>query len=242
MIALMCREWSANLSNRLDFPILIFRFLMIVFLLFASLVMLIHSQPFDDGGLSALLKPTDCLAPCLIGIQPGITTAAEARDLLENQQLVASWIEPLSDSNQPPDDPSLALLRWRWSNQRPLMLTGTDASLLYDKKSGLVVTFGSMNTRIPLAILLIELGQPTVGYMSGGINDRDRPTFTYAAAYPDLHFDVVSYIQCPMTLHQLWEAPVTIQIANIIGENSRFTMYPTRLQPLLGAAASYFCE
>lgn len=227
---------------RPTFPTFILRLSIIVFLLLANLVILIHLQPFDDGGLRVLIQPTDCAAPCFIGIRPGITTAAEASDLLEKQHLVASWIEPLSLANQSTDDPSFGLLRWRWSDQRPNMLTGTDASLLYDKNSGLVVTFGGMSTQIPLATLLIELGQPTMGYMRVGLNDRDRPTFTYAAAYPDLHFDVVSYIQCPMTLRQLWEAPLTIQIANTIGENSRFTMYPTRLQPLLASAASFFCE
>lgn len=216
--------------------------MMTVFLLLGSLVILIHSQPFDDGGLSALITPMDCTAPCFLGIRPGITTAAEARDLLEKRGLVSSWIEPLSPATQSTDDPNFGLLRWRWSNQRPEMLTGTDASLLYDKSTGLVVTFGGMNTRIPLATLLLELGKPAMGYMSGGINDRDRPTFTYAAAYPDLHFDVVSYIQCPMTLRKLWESPITIQLANTIGENSRFTTYPSRLQPLLAAASSYFCE
>ncbi len=215
---------------------------MSVFLLFAGLVILIHAQPFDDGGLRTLIMPIDCSAPCFIGIQPGVTTVVEARDLLEKQHLIASWIEPLSLADQSSDDPNFGLLRWRWSDQRPAVLTGMDASLLYDKNSGLVVTFGGMSTRTSLATLLIELGQPTMGYMSGGINDRDRPTFTYGAAYPELHFDVVSYIQCPMTLRQLWEAPITIQIANAIGENSRFTMYPTRLQPLLASAASFFCE
>lgn len=66
------------------FPRFIIGLAIILLLLLAIVVSLIRSQPFDDQGLEALLFADGCPAVCLVGIQAGKTTAAQARDLLEN--------------------------------------------------------------------------------------------------------------------------------------------------------------
>jgi len=220
---------------------LIIRPIILVWLLLASITLLIRLQPFDDGGLRALFITDNCSSPCFLGIQPGITTALEARDLLEKRGLINQWIEPLQPIDQQDEDVSFASLRWRWSINRPALLTSMEANLVYDRKTGLVMSIGSMGTRLSLGNLLVDLGQPSVGYMTLTINDRDRPTFTHVAGYPRWHFNLVSNIQCPMTVKQLWETPVTLEITDTSGENSRLISYPSRIQIIMDLAASGFC-
>ena len=53
-------------------------------------ILLIRAQPFDDRGMHRLLvPPQDCEKPCLLGIQPGITSVAQAQAILEGQANIA---------------------------------------------------------------------------------------------------------------------------------------------------------
>jgi len=238
VIVLRYPEWHANLMT---IPRVLIRLMIGLWLLLAAVVALIRLQPFDDGGLRALVMPTNCPTPCFMGIRPGLTSAAEAHDRLEKQGLVYQWLDPLLPIDQQAEDVSFAPLRWRWNGNRPTLLTGVDGSLIYDRKTGLVISLGSMATNLTWGNVLVDLGQPAVGFMSAGINDRDRPIFTHAAGYPHWHFDAVSTIQCPMTLQQLWDAPVTLEIGNAMDEDSRFRTYPHHIEGILEFAASGFC-
>lgn len=156
-------------------------------------------------------------------------------------EFVAQWIEPLQPLNQQTNGNDVGTLKWRWSINRPQLLTGTDASLTYDRKTGLVTSFGEMSTRLTLGNWFILLGQPSMGFMSGGYNDRDGSIFTHAAGYPQQGLNLMSTIQCPMSLRQLWDAPVILQLAPTADQSARFTMYPTSIRMILGFAASGFC-
>ncbi|MEP6986100.1 MAG: hypothetical protein ABI970_10905 [Chloroflexota bacterium] len=229
------------MRSRLAFPRFVIKPTIILLLLLAVVVSLIHSQPFDDQGLDTLLFADDCPSTCFVGIQAGMTTAAQARDLLEKRGFVAQWIEPLQPLDPQTDSAGVGTLKWRWSSNRPELLTGTDASLTYDLKSGLVMNFGEMGTRLTLGNWFILLGQPSMGFMSGGYNDRDGSIFTHAAGYPQRGLNLISTIQCPMSLRQLWDAPVTLQLAPTAEQSARFTQYPSSIQMILGFAASGFC-
>jgi hypothetical protein len=219
------------------FPRLIITLIVTISLLLAVVVTLIHSQPFDDGGFQALIFADNCSSSCLLGIQPGVTTITEARNLLEKHHLVSEWIEPVNQQA----DPNFALLHWRWSNNRPALLTGTNASLIYDRKTGLVITFGEMQTRLPLGEILVMLGQPRLGYISGGFNDRDGAILTHVVDYTRHQLNLISTVQCPMTVRGLWDAPVALQIAPTSDQTARFTAYPAHIQAILGYAAGAFC-
>jgi hypothetical protein len=209
--------------------------------LLSIILLLIHAQPFENSGLPDLMLADDCAQPCFMGIHPGITTVVEARNALDQRSLVSQWIELPLPVDQTGDTASSGVLRWRWSINRPALFTGLEANLLYNRKSGIVMTFGSMGTRLSLGNLLIELGQPAIGFLNAGINDRDRPIFTHVAGYPQWNFNLVSTIQCPMSLRQLWDAPVTLELTNTIAEHSRFVPYPEHIQPILRRAAIGYC-
>lgn len=216
------------------------RWMTTTFALISGAVLLIHSQPFDDGGMRDLLFAPHFPVPCFLSILPGVTTVEAAEAQLEAQGLITGWIERPQDTIST-DEVGAGLLRWQWSHARPDILTATQGSLVYNLRSRKVITFGRMETHLPLWVFLVTLGEPTVGFMSGGYNDRDRPVFTHVASYPTWRFNLVSYVSCPMTLRQLWDSQVSIEISNTIGENSRFTLYPNRVKPIMQRAASYFC-
>lgn len=209
-------------------------------ILLMSAVLLIHSQPLDDGGMQDLLFPTDCPAPCFLGILPGVTGVEAAEAHLEAQGLVGEWLEK-PDTIVQTDEVGMGFLRWRWSSLRPDSLTALEASLAYDRSSRRVLTFGRVTTDLPLWVLLVSLGKPALGFMSGGYNDRDRPVFIHVASYPQWRFNLLSYVQCPMTLQALWESQVSIEMSNITGEYSRFDIYPDDVKPIMGRAAAFFC-
>jgi hypothetical protein len=210
--------------------------MVITALILAAVVTLIHSRPFDDAGFQALIFANTCSSACFAGIQPGVTTFDEARDLLETHPFVSQWLEPVQQADAP-----FGLLRWSWSSKRPALLTGTDASLTYDRKTGVVMTFGDMQTRLTTGELLVMLGQPDLGYMSGGYNDRGGPTFLHVIGYSQYQLNFVSAIQCPMTVRALWAAPATLQIAPTGDQTTRFAPYPAHIQAILGYAAYTFC-
>ena len=56
---------------------------MVLTLLFSGVMIGLRAQPYEDGGLRQTLFPADCASPCFMGIRPGVTTHAEALDLLQ---------------------------------------------------------------------------------------------------------------------------------------------------------------
>jgi hypothetical protein len=77
-------------------------------------VLLIHAQPFDDGGLRDFLVPPEgCPAPCFMGIRPGAMTANEAAAQLGRQ----TWVLRHRRANQSIEN--YAQLNWWWHESAP---------------------------------------------------------------------------------------------------------------------------
>ena len=87
------------------------RFLIITFLLFSATLLLIHAQPYDDHELRELLLPEGCLAPCLMGIRPGVTTMDEAVAILQANK----WVAQIKKESNGFGD----TIKWTWNNQIP---------------------------------------------------------------------------------------------------------------------------
>lgn len=208
--------------------------------LFAAIILLIHSQPMNDGGMHELLFTAGCPAPCFLGIQPGVTTVEAAATQLETGGLVGEWLEQPQET-RPTNEVGMGLLRWRWSNLRPTSLIATQGSLAYDLRTRQITTFGRLESNVPLWVFIVALGEPSVSFMSGGYNDRNRPVFRHVASYPQWHVNLVSYVSCPMSLRQLWESPVSVELSNTVSENARFSDYPVRVEWVMRRTAAYFC-
>src|SRR4051794_7992294 len=80
------------------------RLILTAFALFSVALLLIRTQPYDDHELRNLLLPTDCVAPCLIGIKPGVTTVDAAMDILETNP----WIGDIRTR--------AGTIEWTWSS------------------------------------------------------------------------------------------------------------------------------
>jgi hypothetical protein len=95
--------------------------------LFALFVLLIRAQPYDDSDLRSLLTPPeDCLAPCFLGIRPGVTDAEDALILLESHP----WVAHVEGAQAGTRRNALVapgytapVVHWTWSDQRPAWLT-----------------------------------------------------------------------------------------------------------------------
>ena len=95
-----------------------FRFMVTSVFLFTAVLLIIHSQPYDNLQQRQLLFPDGCPAPCFMGIRPGVTSVDEAIQILQSSGWTADiQIQPTS--------------RWiivRWNEQAPAWLLPDDSS------------------------------------------------------------------------------------------------------------------
>lgn len=145
-------------------PTLYLRLALLPFIAFATVMLMIRAQPFDNGELRAVLLPENCPAPCFMGIQPGVTTAEEAVKLLE----ASGWVESTVY------DPKLPLIRMTWNNRSPAWLNNDgsyNGSVMWVTK-GVVDAF-MLDTSLTLSDFLLAVGPPegqriTLNYLEGG--------------------------------------------------------------------------
>lgn len=139
---------------------------------FSGLMMLIRAQSHDNPELRSFLLPEDCAKPCLMGIQPGVTSTSEAIQRLRTNARIAHV--GISES--------LETVAWFWQpDQSPLMDTGQISALFYDRDR---VSLIRLYTRIPLGELLLQLdalpGNSRVVFRRSPPFDRYHVSLYYA--------------------------------------------------------------
>ncbi len=124
------------------------RFVTVVTALWLLPVLLIRAQPYDDRDLRAFLAPSaDCLAPCFMGIRPGVTTIEEAMLILQGSPWVSDRIESREFSR--------IIIVWEGS-ESSLIDTASSGRLSF---SGGVIQNINIRTHITLGDLWAGLGQ-----------------------------------------------------------------------------------
>ncbi len=160
--------------------------------LFLLPLLLIHAQPYDDGGLRDFLTPPDgCLAPCFIGIQLGETSADDAVAVLDEQPWVLWGDESLKSYRTPRQ------LSWEWSEAAPVWLQQDAPALatLFDDQVGLI----AFQTRISRAEFLLAYGPPDKFRLFPNddiVTVPPRGVYQYEAWYGDLGVRVLAYGVC----------------------------------------------
>ncbi len=131
------------------------RFILIPVSIFTALLLLVHTQPYDDHNLKTWVMPDDCSAPCIMGIQPGITTMLEAVQILRKNTWISQVI-PLSNEQRP------SQIWWLWNENAPNFLKkggrssdGQISATLGDK-----VGFVSFDTTLEMGDIPLVLGTP----------------------------------------------------------------------------------
>ncbi len=163
---------------------------------------LIRAQPYDDGGLSALLLPTsDCTQPCWQGIQPNITTGTEAYARLQQ-------LEPVSELNQNIDT-IVGQIYWRWQHAGGFSnLDMNDLAFIW-LENDIVRNIYLPGFRSFAEVFLV-LGKPEKVFIfrDNFIGGRQM---VYLAVYPQ-DFYVASPFSCATTITELLRTVPTIHI------------------------------
>lgn len=161
---------------------------------FGAAALLIHARPVDDAPLRALLLPPDCPAPCLLGIQPGITTMREARDQLSQHPWIASA------------EPSSGFIDLYWNGSQPAFINTSPPSYIWGDA---VVERVRIYTRLPLAEIQLLLGLPPAGAIRRTTTPRGM---RHNIFYPRLGLEVSSFAVCPVQAAAIWRSPVVLQV------------------------------
>ncbi|MEZ4672377.1 MAG: hypothetical protein R3E39_31110 [Anaerolineae bacterium] len=165
-------------------------------LLFVGCLVLIHFQPYDDHDLRNLLFTPDCVAPCFMNIQPGLTSAADAVRTLEGSEWVGQiQVGPYG-------------ILWRWNGRQPLAFQNLYpvSSEKYDGviafADGLVVNI-ILSSPLKLGDLYLALGPPQ---KIGSISIQHSAYVQMNIPFGDEAFMASVTIECPVATATYWQS------------------------------------
>lgn len=193
-------------------------------LMFASLLVLIRAQPYQDGGLSDfLLPPEGCPTPCFMGIRPGVTTMEDAIAILQAHE----WVAEVSSTAY--NRLGLQRIEWRWrGDSSPLLepdpIPRSGGRLIADEG---VVQYMELLTRIRAGEAWLILGKAqnytSLLQLGGSIANPKSPK-PIAAIYSDMIF--IAWTDCPYQQH-FWNARIELVIAESDEWLNQVSAYPT---------------
>lgn len=181
-------------------------------LVFAGALTLVRAREYDDSDLRAIFSPTDCTAPCFLGIRPNVTRADDALTLLESHP----WVESVNVIRSS----VIQRLTWRWNGSQPAFLSSADpiadAGSL-DVERG-VVTAITVASQIRMGDVWLVYGKPDTGMSNlryqlrlvAGGRSTDVALISQIVAYADAHFEVTTLSRCPLSGVYYWSTPVEI--------------------------------
>lgn len=171
-------------------------------------MLLIRAQPNNDRVLRAFLTPpSDCPAPCFMGIQPGVTTAGAALTLLEQHE----WVHEVNIMETP--------ISWTWSGRQPAWIDDrVPGHLVTDRFVSEVRDDAAVNvffqSTLTLADVFMILGPPDQAWF--GIHDPTRRIspahHVYYEAY-GLQLDTA--LRCPLRLDAVWRKPLEMNFVPV---------------------------
>lgn len=150
---------------------------------------LIQTRPYDNPLLSELLTPPDCLAPCFMGIRPGVTTLDETMLILTGH----SWVKQVENMviTGFPVDAAAGWLLWEWSGEQPAWIDSRQRGEVQITQSRVKVI--RVGTTMQLGDVKLMLGVPDRELMMLTINQRHN-VLIYQAAYG--HYAFESRLPC----------------------------------------------
>jgi hypothetical protein len=158
-----------------------------------------------------------------MGIQPGITTAAEASTIFESHP----WVKDFEVSFD--TDSREGQLVWTWSGLQPAQIRDEREGTLRICDS--MICSLSIPTRIPYGAILLAFGQPNSGTLRS-VPDNQHTMVIYTALYDQFQLDIRTRGYCPplftaMALHQQL---TTFHIGIVREQISRSSLQTARMQ------------
>ncbi len=153
-------------------------------------IAIIRAQPYDDRDLRTLLTPPDCPVPCFLGIQPGVSSSADALTILSQRPDVHSVRNELNYSR-----PELTeSIYWEWDN--------TESNRFEPNTTGEIHIAGDrvrrigVDSRIALGDLWQTFGPPQTTTLLFSPRLANGIVF-YEGVYPDERLRLALLIPCP---------------------------------------------
>lgn len=199
---------------------LLFQPLWTALLLSVLPIFVIRAQPYDDSGLRGLVAPGNCIAPCFMDIQPGVTTMAEAVATLEQH----TWANAVL-ANMPLDIRGygpVAIMppSWDWSGAQPGWIDPAadgQSWVINDK-----IDYLEVRTHFRLGDVRLLLGRPDAEEMRAW-EDRQGTVFIYSAWYEEARLEVLIRGLCPVG--RLSHRPVTLRLRATPPESALFRQH-----------------
>ncbi len=183
---------------------LILKGIVVLVLIFCATLGAMRAQPYDDGGLRAQLATSDCAQPCFLGIQPGVTTRAQALALLRANP----WVAAINAT----DD---RIIEWTWNGSQPAFLRTASGFTRILVENNLVHWIG-VETSARIGDVKIAFGAPDATYyFNWQSRDSSKNVFTYFeqhGLYFTDQFTVAVSTLCPITATDIWQLPVTLAL------------------------------
>jgi hypothetical protein len=171
-------------------------------LVFAVALAAIRAQSRNDETLRAFLADTACTAPCLMGIQPGVTTPDKAIAILEAHP----WVKRVMGEASSP----APRIFWQWSERAPDFLekdaSGLPTSYLYVQDG--VIRYIRLQTDLTYGEVRLLMGAPGSGTFIVSSPNSTTPTYKHSAGYFGglVVFDTET--SCPINPSAFWNAPI----------------------------------
>lgn len=204
---------------------LLLKLALTLIVVFAAALGLIRAQPHDDSALRAFLAPpSGCAAPCFMGIRPGVTTGAEAVDLLAAHP----WVAALNRAYYHVAD-DYGMLKWTWSGLQPgWVQAAREGWIAVDRQMGdrrSVVSSVSIASTIGVGGVYLALGQPDYAWLE---YDLSGSPAGFSMVYTS-GFQFHALLRCPLPLAQLYRADIDIKVG----------LFPGGRDPRMGGITAF---
>jgi hypothetical protein len=171
------------------------------------------SQPSLAAELTALFEPPKgCVAPCWIGIQPGVTGSAAAERALYASGWVSETrvIESVVTSDRH--------VRWYWNSHQPGVIDGSRFGQMWIRRG--VVYLIEVPLRVPHSAVWDAFGTPQQRVITAA--SLHPPRLTYVAVYRDGWLEFSLDLPCPLRGDQLLGAQTVARITNLRRDPAMF--------------------
>lgn len=122
-------------------------------------VLLIRAQPYDDRDLHVLLSPpSDCAAPCFMGMRPGAMDIWDALRVLHQHEWVARVGQYDFEQSKNLDGTITIRINWEWSGLQPDLIDASQDGSVWILDDRLVSV--EVATFLRLGDIRLGLGAP----------------------------------------------------------------------------------
>lgn len=176
---------------------ILFKSALLLVIALALPVLLIRAQPYDDRALHALFNPpSDCAAPCFMGIRPGAMDIWDALEVLRQHEWVARVSHYDLEQSKNLDGTITIRLNWDWSGLQPELIDASQNGSVWILDDRVVSV--EVATFLRLGDIRLGLGAPE-REQSSNLQNAHGSQYTHYIWYPQGSLQMVASQTCPVS-------------------------------------------